>query len=90
MAFDSRLVETRPVTREDTLELARKARRLLIKLGGDTLRFDVATNPITEQQIHAYLVHEDGFLRVPVLAMGDLLVRGYTEELYREALGANP
>ncbi|MBI2152104.1 MAG: hypothetical protein HYV92_12385 [Candidatus Rokubacteria bacterium] len=78
------------MTREDTLELARKARRLLIKLGGDTLRFDAATNPITEQQIHAYLVHEDGFLRVPVLAMGDLLVRGYTEELYREALGANP
>jgi len=34
-----------------------------------------------------YLVHEDGFLRVPVLLVGDLLVRGYTEELYLEALG---
>lgn len=34
-----------------------------------------------------YLVHEDDFLRVPVLVLGDLLVRGYTEELYREALG---
>ena len=78
------------MTREETLELVRKARRLMIKVGQDTLRFDAATNPITEQQIHAYLVHEDGFLRVPVLATGDLLVRGYTEELYREALGANP
>lgn len=74
------------MTREETLDLARKARRLLIKVGGDTLRFDSATNPITDHQIHAYLVHEDGFLRVPLLAMGDLLVRGYTEELYGEAL----
>ena len=77
------------MTREETLDLARKARRLMIKVGGDTLRFDSATNPITEQQVHAYLVHEDGFLRVPVLAMGDLVVRGYTEELYREALEAS-
>jgi len=75
------------VAREETVDLARKARRFLIKVGQDTLRFDAATNPITEGQIHAYLVHDDGFLRVPVLAIGDLLVRGYTEELYREALG---
>lgn len=75
------------MAREETVDLARKARRFLIKVGQDTLRFDAATNPITEGQIHAYLVHDDGFLRVPVLAIGDLLVRGYTEELYREALG---
>lgn len=75
------------MTREETVDLARQARRFLIKVGQDTLRFDAATNPITEGQIHAYLVHDDGFLRVPVLAIGDLLVRGYTEELYREALG---
>jgi len=83
-------VETRLVTREETVDLARTARRFLIKVGQDTLRFDAATNPISEGQIHAYLVHDDGFLRVPVLAMGDLLVRGYTEELYREALGGKP
>ncbi len=62
----------------------------MIKVGGDTLRFDSATNPISEQQIQTYLVHDDGFLRVPVLLTGDLLVRGYTEELYREALGVTP
>jgi len=80
-------VETRPVDRAQSLELARQARRVLIKVGQDTLRFDAATNPITEAEIHAYLVHDDGLLRVPVLRMGDLLVRGYTEALYREALG---
>lgn len=59
----------------------------MIKVGQDMVRFDSATNPITEEQIHAYLVHDDGFLRVPVLVRGELLVRGYTEELYREAFG---
>jgi hypothetical protein len=38
--------------------------------------------------LHRYLVHEDGFMRVPVLVMDDLGVRGYTEELYGEALAA--
>ena len=70
-----------------TLALARRARRLVVKVGADTLRFDEATAPITEEQVRSHLVHADGFLRVPVLVLGDLLVRGYTEEIYREALG---
>jgi hypothetical protein len=82
------LIENAPVDRATTLALARRARRFVVKVGADTLRFDQATNPITEAQVHSYLVHEDGFLRVPVLLMGDLLVRGYTEEIYREALGS--
>lgn len=72
--------------RANSLALAREARRFVVKAGADTLRFDHATNPITEEQIHSYLVHEDGFLRVPVLIMGDLLVRGFTEEIYGELL----
>lgn len=72
--------------RATTLALAQRARRFVVKVGADTLRFDQATNPITQEQVHSYLVHEDGFLRVPVLVMGDLLVRGYTEEIYHEAL----
>ena len=73
--------------RAATLGLARRARRFIVKAGSATLRFDRATNPPGETEVDSYLVHEDGFLRVPVLIMGDLLVRGYTEEIYREALG---
>ena len=69
-----------------TLELARGARRWLVKAGAETVRFDAWRNPVTEADVVKYLVHEDGFLRVPVLVVGDLLARGYTEELYREAL----
>ncbi|HEV8472741.1 MAG TPA: hypothetical protein VGR82_08205 [Methylomirabilota bacterium] len=37
-----------------------------------------------------YLVHEDGFMRVPILVIDDLLVRGYTESLYGEVFAAPP
>ncbi|MBI4608036.1 MAG: hypothetical protein HY726_03400 [Candidatus Rokubacteria bacterium] len=73
--------------RAATLALARGARRLVVKAGQQTLRFDTQQNSITDNQILEYLVHDDGFLRVPVLVLGDLLVRGYTEEIYREVLG---
>lgn len=71
-----------PIDRDGTLTLARGARRLLAKTGADIVRL---TAP-TDADVLKYLVHEDGFLRVPVLVLGDLLVRGFTEELYREAL----
>ncbi len=70
------------------LALARGVRRLLIKAGQETLRFDTACSPLTDARLRALLVHEDGLLRVPVLLRDDLLVRGYTEELYTEALDA--
>ena len=77
--------------RAGALALARGARRLFIKVGPDIVRFDHAKNPLAEDQALAYLVHDDGLMRVPVLVWDNLLVRGYTEELYREALdGGEP
>ena len=70
--------------RAATLALARRARRMVVKVGDTLVRLDA---PFTEADVARYLVHDDGFLKVPVLVVGDLLVRGYTEELYREALG---
>ena len=70
--------------RAGALELVRAARRFFIKAGQETLRFD---RPLSEDQASTYLVHDDGLMRVPVLIRDDLLVRGYTEELYTEALG---
>ncbi|HET8576623.1 MAG TPA: hypothetical protein VFO18_05965 [Methylomirabilota bacterium] len=75
--------------RAGALALARAARRLLIKTGEATLRFDAAREPLTDGEALRYLVHDDGLMRIPVLVWGDLLVRGYTEELYCEALDAD-
>ena len=68
-----------------TLALARGARRLIVKAGDTIVRLD---GPLTDADVARYLVHDDGFLRVPVLVIGDVLVRGYTDALYREALGS--
>ena len=72
--------------RAGTVALARDARRFLVKVGSDTVRLDASGEPLGESVVVRYLLHEDGFLRVPVLVAGDLLVRGFTEALYREAL----
>ena len=88
MVCDSVSVDRSPVPRAEALELASRARRLIVKAGKDTLRFEAGLNRISREEADRYLVHEDGFLRVPVLVMGDLLVRGFTREIYREALDA--
>ena len=71
--------------RAGALALARQAGRLLVKAGAGVRRIDGGA-ALAEADAVRYLVHEDGLLRVPVLVLGDLLVRGYTEDLYREAL----
>jgi len=59
------------------------------KVGAEIVRLDASTGPLPEAEVLRCLLHEDGFLRVPVLVLGDLLVRGFTEDLYREALQAS-
>jgi len=79
-----RYAEDHRLDRAETLALARQAREAWIKVGSDLLH---VTRPLTEADAEAHLLHEDGFLRVPVLVDGDRLVRGFTESLYRQALG---
>ncbi len=71
--------------RAATRELAAGAHEVWVKAGTDVLHF---TRPLTDPEVEAFLVHEDGFLRVPILLDGGRLVRGYTENLYRQALAA--
>lgn len=73
-----------------TLALGRRARRFLVKSGAAILERDRARDPLGDADLLALLLHEDGWLRVPVLVLDDLLVRGYTEDLYRRALAASP
>jgi len=77
------------VDRAAALALARQARRLLVKAGAEVRRLEGGP-ALVEAEAARHLVHDDGLLRVPVLVLGDLLVRGYTEDLYREALGPSP
>ena len=88
--FESRSLEAHPVDREGALRLAREAKRFLVKTGAGLVRRDAVREPVSDAQALEWLLHEDGLLRVPVLVWGDLLVRGYTEELYEQALAERP
>jgi hypothetical protein len=87
VGYESLTDEQARLDRRATRALARRARRLLVKTPEGILRFDAARNPIADGDVDRYLVHADGFLNVPVLVVGDLLVRGFTPELYGEVLG---
>lgn len=88
--FESRPLDTHPVDRDGALGLVRGARRFLVKTGAGFVQRDAAREPVSEAQALEWLLHEDGLLRVPVLVWGDMLVRGYTDELYERALAHPP
>jgi arsenate reductase-like glutaredoxin family protein len=90
VAYESRPLDTHPVDREGALRLARSARRFLVKDGDGFVQHDASREPVSEAQALAWLIHEDRLLRVPVLVCGDILVRGYTDELYERALAELP
>jgi arsenate reductase-like glutaredoxin family protein len=61
-----------------------------VKTAAGFVQHDAAREPVSEAQALEWLLHEDGLLRVPVLVWGDILVRGYTDELYERALAVPP
>jgi len=79
-------VAVAPVDRQATRALAQTVRRLIVKAGAGIVEVDRTDAAFTDEDAERYLVHEDGFLRVPVLVLGDTLVRGYTDDLYRAVL----
>jgi len=84
--FESRPLESQPVDREAALALAGKARRFFIKAGKGFVMHDADREPVSEARALEWLLHDDGLLRVPALVWGDMLVRGYTDDLYKHAL----
>lgn len=79
-------ISTKPLGPRETQELVRQHRRLWVKVGSAIHEWDLDHTEITDEEIVRYLVHEDGRLRVPVLSLGPLLIRGFIEELYRQLL----
>jgi len=90
VTYESRALNAHPVDRNGALQLARAARRFFVKDGDGFVQHDASREPVSEAQALAWLLHEDGLLRVPVLVCGDMIVRGYTDELYERALAELP
>lgn len=88
--FERRPLDEHPIDRDGALRLARGARRFLVKTAAGFVQRDASREAVSEAQALEWLLHEDGLLRVPVLVWGDMLVRGYTDELYKRVLAEPP
>src|SRR5262249_38039170 len=90
VTYESRPLDTHPVDRNGALQLAREARRFLVKDGDGFVQHDASREPVREAQALVCFRHGEGRPRVPVLVGGDMLVRGYRDELYERALAELP
>lgn len=79
-------ISTKPLGPKETRELVRQHRKLWVKVGSEIHEWDLDRTEITDDEIQQYLIHRDGRLRVPVISRGPLLIRGFTEALYRQLL----
>ena len=86
--FEGRPIEPATAGPEATLRLLRPARRFFIKGRGGHLVLERGTATFTDEDLQRHFIHEDGLMRVPVLLVGDLAVRGFEPDLYRQALTA--
>ena len=71
-----------------TFDLLRAARRYFIKGRERHLVLERGAADTTEEALRRHFIHADGLMRAPVLVTGDIVVRGYHPDLYREALAA--
>ncbi len=59
-------------------------------MGSEIREWDRDRVEITDEEIVRFLIHRDGRLRVPVLSRASILIRGFTEALYRRVLMPEP
>ena len=66
--------------------MLRPVRRFFIKGKGEHLLLERGGPGADPEALRRHFIHEDGLIRVPVLLAGDLAVRGFQPDLYRQAL----
>lgn len=88
--FVAHEISTNPLGPRETRALVRQHRRVWVKVGSDIHEWRLDRTEITDDEIHRYLIHRDGRLRVPVVSRGPFLIRGFTEALYRALLLSDP
>jgi hypothetical protein len=72
--------------REQALQLARSAARVVVGKGKKVVVFDMKREPPDDDTLAACLLGPTGNLRAPTLRIGDTLLVGFGEEAYRQVL----
>ena len=68
------------------MQIVRRFHTMYVKISGTIVRWDQGGSAIPEADLRHAFVHEDGQLRIPVLAVGDVIVRGFDEPTYATLL----
>jgi len=86
ISFTEHNIDRTPLGPRATLDLAKGVKRIWVKWGKATIQKNLESEAIPPQDLRRYLIHEDGKMRVPVLILGDALIRGYLPETYEKVL----
>jgi hypothetical protein len=73
--------------RQQALELARSAARVVVGKGKKVVVFDMKDGPPGDDELAAHLLGPTGNLKAPTLRIGDTLLVGFSEAAYRQVLG---
>jgi arsenate reductase-like glutaredoxin family protein len=72
--------------RQEALELARTAKRIVVAKGKKVITFEMEKAPPDDETLVAHLLGPTGNLRAPTLRQQDTLLVGFSEEAYRQVL----
>jgi hypothetical protein len=72
--------------REQALELAKTAERIVVARGKKVVVFDMRANRPDDDTLAAHLLGPTGNLRAPTARRGRTLLVGFSEEAYRQVL----
>ena len=73
--------------RDEALELARAAAKVVVARGKKVVSFDMKREPPDDDTLAAYLLGPTGNLKAPTLRVGDTLLVGFGEAAYEQVLG---
>jgi hypothetical protein len=73
--------------REQAIQLARSARRVVAARGKKVVVFDMEKDQPDEDSLAAHLLGPTGNLKAPTLRIGDILLVGFGETAYQRILG---
>lgn len=70
----------------EALKLARAVSKVIAAKGKNVVTIDMKKDRPTDDQLKAVLLGPTGNLRAPTIRKGDILLVGFTEEVYRAKL----
>ena len=74
--------------RDEALALAKSVDKVVVGRGKKVVTFDMRKEPPDDDTLAAHLLGPTGNLKAPTLRKGRTLLVGFSEEAYRQVLGA--